>query len=70
MLLMLLFIVHESPYLKLIPYYIKLPMFIYLFIYLFVSKAYSSYSSQCRKLKISMSNGYKISKLVIYFVFR
>ena len=28
------------------------------FIYLFVSKAYSSYSSQCRKHKISMSNGY------------
>ena len=41
-------------------------MCIYLFIYLFVSKAYSSYSSQCRKLKISMSNDYKISQLVRY----
>ena len=43
--------------------------YVYIFIYFFVSKAYSSYSTQCRKLKISMSNGKKIPQLVIYFMF-
>ena len=38
-------------------YNIKVAMFIY-----------SSYSSQCRKLKISMSNGFKIPHLVMYFM--
>ena len=47
-----------------IPYYIKVTMCIYLF----VSKDYSSYSSQCRKLKICMSNGYKILHVIKYFM--
>ena len=45
-------------------YTIKLTMCIYFF----VSKAYSSYSTQCRKLKISMSNGYKITHVIKYFM--
>ena len=31
-------------------------------------KAYSFYSSQCRKLKISMSNGCKFPHVMMYFM--
>ena len=41
-------------------YYIKVTMFIHFF----VRKAYS-YSSQCRKLKIGISNSYKIAHVAI-----
>ena len=39
-----------------------------MFVNVFVGKANSSYSSQCRKLKISMSNGNKIPHMKKYFM--
>ena len=58
---MLLMLILSKSYLN---YYIKITMLIYV-----TWKAYSSYSSECRKLKIGMSNGYTIPHKVRYFMF-
>ena len=48
----------------------SLLLYISHYVYLFLTqKAYFSYSSQCRKLKISMSDGYTIPHTISYFMF-